>query len=139
MNFTLHHVALAVPELEPALAFYQDALGLRRLDRPSTLSSTGAWLGLGPVQLHLIEWEGARPQAGTAHGRQSHLALCVADYDAALSHVRNLGLAVTEGTSGLRQFFFYDPAGNTVELIEDQGSLSPKEGRKLPACSCPPY
>jgi catechol 2,3-dioxygenase-like lactoylglutathione lyase family enzyme len=123
LDLALHHVALAVPALEPALAFYQDVLGLKRLDRPASLRSKGAWLGLGAVQLHLIEWEGARPQAGSAHGRQSHFALRVADYDAALLHVRGRGVPVTEGVSGLKQFFFYDPAGNTVELIQDGTAL----------------
>ena len=119
MELALHHVALAVPDLEPALAFYERGLGLKRLERPSSLRSKGAWLALGPIQLHLIEWEGARGQEGLPHGRQCHLALRVADYDDALSRIRSLGIAVTEGTSGLRQFFFYDPAGNTVELIQD--------------------
>jgi glyoxylase I family protein len=119
MRLQLHHVALAVPKLEPALAFYQSVLGLKLLNRPASLTSRGVWLGLGDLQLHLIEHPRAPFPDEAAHGRQSHLALRVSDYDKALAHVREAGVEVTEGVSGLKQFFFYDPAGNTVEMIQD--------------------
>jgi catechol 2,3-dioxygenase-like lactoylglutathione lyase family enzyme len=119
MRLALHHVALAVPQLEPALAFYQSILGLELLDRPKSLTSKGVWLGLGDLQLHLIEHPRAPFPDEAAHGRQSHLALRISDYAQALEHVRGAGVEVTEGVSGLKQFFFYDPAGNTVEMIQD--------------------
>jgi glyoxylase I family protein len=112
----LHHIALSVPELAPALAFYEGCLGLKALDRPA-LSSKGAWLDAGAVQLHLIQTATPASGFGAAHGRQSHLAFHVEDYDRALHHLRGLGLEITEGVVGIRQFFVYDPAGNTVEFI----------------------
>jgi catechol 2,3-dioxygenase-like lactoylglutathione lyase family enzyme len=109
----VHHVSLTVDDVDAALAFYTDELGLvQRSDRPD-FGFGGAWLDAGGQQLHLIE--------GTAPNDQGqHFALAVADLDAAVGELRGRGLAVTDPIpvgSG-RQAFLHDPSGNMVELIE---------------------
>ena len=49
----VHHISLCVPDLEAALGFYCDLLGLETIDRPE-MGIKGAWLELGGTQLHLI-------------------------------------------------------------------------------------
>ena len=51
----LHHVSINVDDVDTALAFYVEVLGLKvRPDRPD-FSFGGAWLDAGGQQIHLIE------------------------------------------------------------------------------------
>jgi len=107
----VHHVSLNVDDVEAALRFYCDVLGLEaRSDRPD-FPFGGAWLGAGGQQVHLIEGE-APPNLG------QHFALLVEDLDDTVAELRGRGLEVSDprpvGTS--LQSFVTDPAGNRVEL-----------------------
>jgi glyoxylase I family protein len=107
----VHHVSIMVPDVEGALRFYTDVLGLQqRTDRPD-IGIGGAWLDAGPQQLHLVEGE-APPGMG------QHFALLVEDLDQAISELRERGLEVSDprpiGTS--LQSFVSDPCGNLIEL-----------------------
>ena len=107
----LHHVSINVVEVDAALTFYTDVLGLTpRTDRPD-FGFGGAWLDAGDQQVHLIE-------APVPDDRGQHLALRVADLDEVVAEVRATGTAISDpspvGTG--RQAFLHDPAGNLVEL-----------------------
>ena len=109
----VHHVSINVDDVDAALAFYEDRLGLRRrTDRPD-FGFGGAWLDVGGQQVHLIE----APRPGD---RGQHFALHVADLDATVDELRAAGIEVSDaspvGTG--RQAFLHDPAGNLVELHE---------------------
>lgn len=107
----VHHVSINVDDVDAALAFYVDVLGLElRSDRPE-FSFGGAWLDAGDQQLHLIE---ARPPSD----RGQHFALAFADIGRVVAQLREQGLEATEPAvsgTGL-QSFVLDPAGNRVEL-----------------------
>jgi len=107
----VHHVSINVDDVEAALRFYVDMLGLsRREDRPE-LGIDGAWLDAGGQQVHLIR-AAAPPSLG------QHFALLVDDIDASVAELRDRGISVSDpspvGTG--RQAFLQDPAGNVVEL-----------------------
>lgn len=107
----VHHVSINVDDLDAALAFYTDVLGLTvRTDRPE-LGIDGAWLDAGGQQLHLI----VAPVPG---GLGQHFAIRVDDLDAAVAELRGRGIGIGDpspvGTG--RQAFLSDPAGNLVEL-----------------------
>ncbi|MGI8793941.1 MAG: VOC family protein [Acidimicrobiales bacterium] len=107
----VHHVSLNVANVAEATAFYVDVLGFSlRSDRPD-FGFAGAWLDIGPQQLHLIEG-----QTPSANGQ--HFAVSVDDLDAAVDELRAQGLKVSDpspvGTG--RQAFLTDPAGNAIEL-----------------------
>lgn len=109
----VHHVSINVRDVDEALRFYVDRLGLvRREDRPD-FGFDGAWLDVGGQQVHLIAGE---PPAAVGQ----HFALQVADLDGAIAELRELGLTVSDaspvGTG--RQAFLRDPSGNGVELHE---------------------
>jgi glyoxylase I family protein len=107
----VHHVSIMTPDVEAALAFYTDVLGLTvRDDRPD-FGIGGAWLDAGDQQVHLVE--GAVPsEAG------QHFALRVGDLEAVVAELRGRGLDVPDPfvTGVGRQTTVRDPAGNVVEL-----------------------
>ena len=107
----VHHVSINVDDVDAALTFYTDVLGLeRREDRPD-FGFGGAWLNAGGQQLHLIE-----APLPTNHGQ--HFALHVGDLAGVVDELRGRGQTVSDPVKvgpGL-QAFINDPCGNTVEL-----------------------
>ena len=110
-TIAVHHVSINVDDVDEALRFYVDVLGLSPRDDRPDLGIGGAWLDAGGQQVHLIGAP-APPNVG------QHFALQVADIDASVAELRGQGVAVTDpiviGTG--RQAFLEDPSGNAVEL-----------------------
>lgn len=111
----VHHVSLTVDDVDAAVAFYVDRLGMTvRTDRPD-FGFPGAWLDAGSHQVHLIQ---GNPPANVGQ----HYALQVADVDAAVAELRAAGIEVTDvmviDAAAGRQAFLSDPAGNGIELNE---------------------
>jgi glyoxylase I family protein len=107
----VHHVSINVDDVEAALRFYTDVLGLApRNDRPD-FGFGGAWLDVGGQQVHLIE---GRPPPGLGQ----HFALLVGDLDSTVAELRERDVEVSDpkpvGSS--RQAFVTDPSGNLIEL-----------------------
>lgn len=118
------HVSVLVSDTTRALAFYRDVLGLPPVpDRPP-LPFPGAWLDLGQgQQIHLLELEATGRGGADRHGgRDYHLALEVADLDAAVAALQAAGVAFTSSRSGRRALFCRDPDGNAIELMERAAS-----------------
>jgi glyoxylase I family protein len=107
----VHHVSINVSDVEEALRFYTDTLGLAPRDDRPAFGFGGAWLDAGGQQVHLIE--GRVPT-----GLGQHFAILVADLDATVAELRERGVEVSDpspvGTS--RQAFLSDPSGNLIEL-----------------------
>jgi catechol 2,3-dioxygenase-like lactoylglutathione lyase family enzyme len=107
----VHHVSINVDNVDVALDFYVDVLGLRaRSDRPD-FGFGGAWLDAGGQQVHLIE--GHVPK-----GDGEHFAILVADIDATISELRAREIKVSDPVpvGPNLQAFLTDPAGNLIEL-----------------------
>src|SRR6266568_3603069 len=105
----VHHVSINVSNVDRAVDFYTDVLGLtRRSDRPD-FGFGGAWLNAGDQQVHLIEGN-VPPNLG------QHFAVLVDQLDDVVAELRARGLTVSDpspvGTS--RQSFVNDPDGNVV-------------------------
>ncbi len=116
----LHHVSVLVADTERALGFYRDLLGLPvSPDRPA-MAYGGAWLQLGPQQIHLLELPNPDPVTGRPEhgGRDRHVALSVTDLDALAGRLEAAGVPYSRSRSGRRAMFCRDPDGNAVELIE---------------------
>ncbi|MEO1061065.1 MAG: VOC family protein [Actinomycetota bacterium] len=114
----LHHVSIDVTDVETAVRFYVDRLGLVELDRPD-IGIPGAWLGAGGQQVHLLGVEDVSPSPS------AHLALQVADLDEVADELNAAGVAVRvlPGIEGIaRQAFVHDPDHNLVELHERLGA-----------------
>jgi glyoxylase I family protein len=123
----MHHVSLLVADTGRALGFYRDLLGLPVSSERPEMSFAGAWLQLGPQQIHLLELPNPDPTSGRpAHGgRDRHVALKVTDLDVLTARLDGAGIPYTLSRSGRRALFCRDPDGNAVELIEQVANPSP--------------
>ena len=113
----VHHVSINVSDVDEAVRFYVDVLGLTvREDRPD-IGIGGAWLDAGGQQVHLIESD-ATPAPG------QHFALLVGDLGEVVAELRERGVEVSDprpiGSS--LQSFVTDPSGNLVELHQRLGA-----------------
>ena len=120
----LHHVTIAVRDLERAKHFYGDVLGLREIERPG-FDFSGAWYALGDRQLHLIVNEEAESLRDATHpdSRDGHYALRVSDWDATVEHLKANGVEVLERRRNVTpwtQAYVADPDGNVLELNADR-------------------
>ena len=113
------HIGLLVSDLKQSAVFYEQILGLKRIERPA-LAFDGIWYGLAAgQQIHLMLLDNpclgcARPEHG---GRDHHLALAVEGFDAIRHRLESRAIACTFSRSGRRALFCRDPDGNTIELI----------------------
>ena len=108
------HVAINVPDVPGAIAFYTDTLGLVQNHTRPDFGFPGAWLDTANgQQVHLIEAEVPKNVG-------QHFALVFGDLDVAVTELRARGLRVSDpvpvGTTGRRQAFTSDPYGNGIEL-----------------------
>ena len=116
----LHHASLIVRDIEQALAFYRDLLGLAVETGRPDLGYPGAWLDLGSgQQLHLLEVDNPdpienRPEHG---GRDRHLAFSVKSLNFLEGELNNAQIPYTLSRSGRAALFCRDPDGNTLEFI----------------------
>ncbi len=133
------HITLRVSEMERALAFYRDGLGLReifdvKLAGPGlegvtgTQGASGRMIGLvvpgaGKVCIELLCFEqpkSARAPQGRFTG-YANISLSVDDLDAAYAACVARGLRPLQPpieVGGVRMFFLADPDGTPIELIE---------------------
>jgi catechol 2,3-dioxygenase-like lactoylglutathione lyase family enzyme len=112
------HAAVLVSNLEKAEHFYSNVLGLSKVER--VLKYPGAWYQVGEFQIHLISdpLVQSRLQNPEKWGRNPHLALSVADLDAAKTHLLAHGCLLQMSASGRTALFTQDPDGNIIELSQ---------------------
>jgi len=127
----LHHVSLAVTDLERSRRFYTDVLGLEEVERPR-FDFAGVWYRVGSCQLHLIAHKSPTLRKGGIDSRDVHFAIRVPSYAAAVRALRIRGYcrdAVEEikrvreqpsGKAGFPQVFLLDPDRHVIELNAQQ-------------------
>ena len=117
----LHHVSLIVEDLNIALAFYQEVLGLEIDKTRPDLGYPGAWLTLtGQQQIHLMQLDDPDNKSNRpAHGgRDRHVAFLVNSIDDLASTLAELDMPFTKSRSGRKALFCRDPDGNALEFIQ---------------------
>ena len=113
------HVSLIVADIEAAIPFYRDILGLPQAERPE-LGFPGVFFALGnQQQIHLMQvpnpYAGHKqPQHG---GRDRHIALFVEDFVSIRKRLDALSIHYTMSKSGRLALFCRDTDGNTIELL----------------------
>ena len=110
--------------MEEVRAFYEKIVGLEVGPRPP-FSSFGYWLyAAGRDVLHLSEERAEDKRRKGSDLTFDHVALESSDWRFHIRVLQESGLQFNEElvpTTGRRQIFFRDPAGNGVELIFPAG------------------
>jgi len=127
MNPTVHHIAIVVRDLDVALRFYRDGLGLEMTERRQ-VGEEGVEIALLPTGEGEIEL--IRPldeDSGVArflakHGEGlHHICLVVEDIEAAMERLRAAGAQLLSeeprvGALGTRYVFIHPKSGHGVLL-----------------------
>lgn len=118
-RLALDHGSVCVGDIDEAIRFYGDLLGLERVERPD-FGFPGAWFRAGDTPIHLTTG-GAMPGPGAAlRPNESHLAFCVEHgLEQLIARLEQAGVRVWEleqSPAADRQVFLHDPWGNMLEL-----------------------
>ena len=123
----IHHISIAVYDLEEARDFYAGLLELVEIERPD-LPNPGHWFQVGAVQLHLT----GKSDSGNGHGiagtgaGETHFAFRGNDLESVKRRVASSGIPIKDGINadlGMRQLFFRDPSGNLVEVFAEMEEM----------------
>jgi catechol 2,3-dioxygenase-like lactoylglutathione lyase family enzyme len=122
----LDHVQLAMPagREKEARAFYQGALGIPEVRKPSHLAARGGcWFENGPLKVHLGVEQDFVP------ARKAHPAFIVDDLRALAAHLEHAGYRVVEDQplDGYDRLYVDDPFGNRIELMEPKASATDQD------------
>lgn len=133
----IDHVAICVPDIDAALARYEEVLGLEVEAREIVLSqkTEAALLPVGESRLELIAPKGNEGLVRFLEKRGSglhHIAVEVEGIEAALAFLKGLGVPLIDeaprtGARGHKVAFLHPKAtgGVLIELVEPAGSPSP--------------
>ena len=120
----IHHMNVAIDDVDKARTFYGGILGLPEIKRPN-VGRPGLWFGCGANELHLSVQPGLRGgQTGLSlqpterpDRLGGHVAYTMSgSLDDVARHLEAAGVPYVRGRAGLPQIFCEDPAGNLVEL-----------------------
>ncbi len=114
-----HHVAIFTQNFAAMETFYTQTLGF-----PVTLrwdDVTIVFFDIGSTTVELIG-RATAPAAGSPPGAINHIALHVEDVDAAYDELVAKNVTIKSPPANFKNIricFFFDPDGNTLELVED--------------------
>ena len=125
MTFIFNHIALSVKDVDESVQFYQRVLQLEEIENTASNSST-RWLSLNQgKQLHLIP----RPKSEIKLNKAVHFALSTPDIEDVVSSLENLNIEYSDWKDvpgniyvrqdGIKQVYFQDPNGYSIELNND--------------------
>src|SRR5687767_10394137 len=138
MNAILDHVGIAVQDLDKALAFYRDALGLR-VESSETVTSQRVrahFIPTGTSALELLEATAADSAIARYVDRRGpglhHITLRVEDIHAALAQLKARGVRLVDeqprpGAEGALVAFIHPSAAHGV-LVELKQAAAPAVG-----------
>ena len=116
---TLNHFNFNVSNLERSLQFYQEALGLREVQRkaPEDGRFIIVFLGDGKTDFRLeLTWLRDHPQPYDLGECEFHLAMQAEDYDAAHARHKAMGCICYENQE-MGIYFISDPDGYWIGII----------------------
>ena len=116
---TLNHFNFNVSNLERSLQFYQEALGLREVQRktPEDGRFIIVFRGDGKTDFRLeLTWRRDHPQPYDLGECEFHLAMQAEDYDAAHARHKAMGCICYENQE-MGIYFISDPDGYWIEII----------------------
>ena len=130
---SMHHVAIVVEDVDEALRFYRDALGLELKERRRVKAEDVeiAFLPLGESEIELLRPLSSESGVGRFLEKRGeglhHICLAVDDIDAAMERLQKAGAQVLgekpqQGADGTRYLFVHPKSahGVLIELYEEE-------------------
>ena len=131
LAYNIHHVAIAVEDLDDAIARYETLYNVKPVSR-ETVEEQGvaeAMIPLGGSHIQLLEPLTPESPVGRFLSQNGegmhHIAFAVTDIEAALTHLKSTGARLIDETprigGGCHKIAFVHPkelAGTLVELVE---------------------
>lgn len=124
------HTMIRVRDLDSALRFFQEGLGLKEVRRKEFESGrfTLVYLGDG-ITTHEVEltynWDQKEAYSG---GRNfGHMAFAVDDIYKTCQHLQNMGVTILRPPRDGHMAFVRSPDEISIELLQRGSSLVPKE------------
>ncbi|MEN8041898.1 MAG: methylmalonyl-CoA epimerase [Actinomycetota bacterium] len=131
LAYNIHHVAIAVENLDDAIARYETLFNVTPISR-ETVADQGvseAMIAIGGSHIQLLEPLSPESPVGRFLSQNGegmhHIAFAVHDIEAALDHLRSSGARLIDetprvGGSGHRIAFVHpkELAGTLIELVE---------------------
>ena len=117
--FTFNHFNFNVSDLDKALQFYRDALGLEPVRRKEAADGSFVlvFLGDGKTDFRLeLTWLRDHPQKYNLGECEFHLAFQAEDYDAAYAKHKEMGCICYENTA-MGLYFIIDPDDHWIEIV----------------------
>jgi glyoxylase I family protein len=115
----IHHVSLAVRDLEKAKRFYSEILNFQEIERPP-FKSKGIWYAVGEQQLHLLEHpNGETLRKSGIDSVDGHFALWVKSYKNTIQWLENVAVpyeARPHSVAGFSQIYILDVDNNIIEF-----------------------
>jgi methylmalonyl-CoA/ethylmalonyl-CoA epimerase len=131
----LRHVAISVPDVEKAAAFYQQAFGLTRVGEARGPTADGIYLSDGTINLALLRYKDDEPMG---EGKTKdwfgvhHIGFWVDDTTEERKQVEAAGgrwfMGEMEGTGIFYELKFTDPFGNIFDLTHNGWGGARKDG-----------
>ena len=131
-RLALNHIAIYVHELKRSTAFYEDILGLKKIEEPFH-DGRHTWFTMGSAgHLHLIQ--GA--EENVKRDKNDHLCFSVTSiedfianldrHDVEYTNWPGTAKAPTVRVDGVKQIYFQDPDGHWIEINNDRSVVSPQ-------------
>lgn len=117
--FSFNHFNFNVSDLDKAIAFYQEALGLQEVRRKTAEDGSFilVYLGDGQTNFRLeLTWLRDHPQKYDLGECEFHLALRTENYEAAHAKHNAMGCICFENPA-MGIYFISDPDGYWIEII----------------------
>jgi catechol 2,3-dioxygenase-like lactoylglutathione lyase family enzyme len=119
----LAHITLATRDVRRSAAFFEEALGWRRVERPGNIDRAAAWLVIAAgTELHLIEDPEFEPSRFEQEfGRHIAVTFPRDEFAALKERLQARGAMLIEPlrATPFQRFFFRDPNGYVFEVVEE--------------------
>jgi glyoxylase I family protein len=137
LSLSFHHVALSVVDLQKSTEFYEQ-LGFYKVHHYTNLEGVYevVHLKLEDMMLELFSYTDYQPLAASAQENDTdlpivgtkHFALKTDDIKKTLQAFKKMTIAhkdtvVKQGKTGIQYFFFQDPDGILVEIVQDDRAI----------------